>query len=161
ETRALAYGSAVPLLPVLEFLRNYFGIAESDDERTARDKIAGRLLLLDDSFRDALPLLFEFLGVPDPERPPPRIDPEARQRQLLPLGPEAVGELLRDLLGEDPSLDGLAEVVRERTGGNPFFVEEVVQGLVESGSLEGGPGAYRLAHTIGELAIPATVQSVL
>jgi class 3 adenylate cyclase/tetratricopeptide (TPR) repeat protein len=227
ETRALAYGTAVPLLPVLEFLRNYFGIVESDDERTARDKIAGRLLLLDESFRDALPLLFEFLGVPDPERPPPRIDPEARQRQLFatldrllharsdeqpavilvedlhwvdrgseaffqnlvdglpgartlvvsnfrpeyeagwlqrrsyyvqvplqPLGAEAVGELLRDLLGDDPSLDGLAEVVRERTGGNPFFVEEVVQGLVESGSLEGEPGAYRLA-------IPATVQSVL
>ena len=30
-----------------------------------------------------LPLVFDFLGVPRPERPAPRMDPEARQRQLF------------------------------------------------------------------------------
>ena len=43
-----------------------------DDDRGAREKIAGRMLLLDESCRDALPVVFEFLGVADPERPAPR-----------------------------------------------------------------------------------------
>ena len=51
--------------------------------RRARERIAGKLLLLDESFGDDLPLIFDFLAVPDPERPAPRMDPEARQRQLL------------------------------------------------------------------------------
>ena len=51
---------------MLEVFRAYFGIAERDDDRTAREKIAGRLLLLDESFREVLPVLFDFLGVPDP-----------------------------------------------------------------------------------------------
>jgi len=45
--------------------------------------------------------------------------------------------MLADLLGADPSLDGLAELIRERTQGNPFFIEEVVQTLVEAGNLDG------------------------
>ncbi len=52
-----------------------------------------------------------------------------RQLPLLPLGPEACAELLRDLLGRDPSLARLAQRIRERTGGNPFFIEETVQAL--------------------------------
>ena len=34
------------------------------------------------AFADDLPLLFDFLGVPDPERPPPQLSGEARQRAL-------------------------------------------------------------------------------
>ena len=83
------------------------------------------------------------------------------QLPLLPLGEAATGELLGDLLGSHPSLDGVAELVRERTGGNPFYIEEVVQGLVEDGSLIGRRGSYELAHTIGDLRIPATIQAVL
>jgi class 3 adenylate cyclase len=81
----VAHGKAVPLLPVLEFWRGYFGIVEHDTARAARDKIAGRMLLLDATFAEGLPLLFDFLGVPDPERPAPPLGPEARQRQLLDL----------------------------------------------------------------------------
>src|SRR5215471_8473989 len=43
------------------------------------------MLLLDETLADGLPLMFDFLGVPDPERPSPPLDPEARQRQLLDL----------------------------------------------------------------------------
>src|SRR5262249_56628674 len=48
---------------------------------TAREKIAGRLLLLDERLREMLPLVFDFFGVPDPELPIPPMDPDARQRQ--------------------------------------------------------------------------------
>jgi adenylate cyclase len=84
-----------------------------------------------------------------------------QQMPLIPLGPEAITELLRDLLGTDLSLAGLADRIRDRTGGNPFFIEEVVQALTEAGSLEGSSGAYRLVKPVDEVAIPAKVQSVL
>jgi len=87
--------------------------------------------------------------------------PDYRQVPLLPLPREATAELLRDLLGADPSLDALAERITERTGGNPFFVEEVVQVLVDTGRLEGAKGAYRLVGPVHEVTIPATVQAVL
>jgi class 3 adenylate cyclase len=78
-----AHAKSVPLLPLLQFLRSYFEISERDSERTARERIAGKLLLLDKSFDEDLPLIFDFLAVPDPLRPVTRMDPEARQRQLL------------------------------------------------------------------------------
>jgi len=83
EGRAVAHGRNIPLLPILEVFRAYFEIRQEDDDRTAREKIAGRMVLLDHAFAEALPLLFDFLGVADPQRPAPRLDPEARQRQLL------------------------------------------------------------------------------
>src|SRR5262249_40765175 len=84
-----------------------------------------------------------------------------QQLPLLPLNPEAIAELLTDLLGNDPSLAGLGGLIRERTGGNPFFVEEVVLSLAEAGSLEGSKGAFRLTKPIRAVAIPPTLQAVL
>jgi len=77
------------------------------------------------------------------------------------LGPEAIRNLLEDLLGNDPSTRGLAEAIHARTGGNPFFTEEVVQTLIESGHLQGTRGAFRLVTPIEHLAVPASVQAVL
>ena len=83
------------------------------------------------------------------------------QLALSPLGDEASRELLRELLGSDSSLGDLSELICERTGGNPFFTEEVVQTLAASGSLVGERGAYRLTASIDALALPATVQALL
>lgn len=49
-----------------------------------------------------------------------------RQTPLAPLGAEAVRAMLEDLLGNDPSIEGLTRSIYARTGGNPFFIEEVV-----------------------------------
>jgi len=54
-----------------------------------------------------------------------------QQLPLQPLDPEAIRALLRDQLGEDPSVAALPEIIHARTKGNPFFIEEVVQSLVE------------------------------
>src|SRR5262249_20162747 len=85
EAHGVAYGKAVPWSPILEFFRGYFGVTEQDTAQAARDKIAGRMLLLDETLVEGLPLLFEFLGVPDPKRSAPPLGPEARQGQLLDL----------------------------------------------------------------------------
>ncbi|HET6571241.1 MAG TPA: adenylate/guanylate cyclase domain-containing protein [Solirubrobacterales bacterium] len=233
EAQAQAHGRGIPFMPVLQMLRAYFGIADADPERIAREKIAGRALLLDPGLADDLPLLFDFLGVPDPDRPLPQLSAEARQRALRgvvcklvnaparrepvvivvedlhwidesseallgellgavegtrtlvvvnfrpehepswsgppdyhridlePLGPDDTAELVRDLAGEDPSLDGLAEHLHERTAGNPFFIEEIVRELAEAGHLEGERGAFHLIRPVEEIGVPATVQAVL
>jgi len=233
ECQAQAHGRDIPFMPVLQMLRSYFGIADSDPERIVREKIAGRALLLDPSFAEDLPVLFDFLGVPDPDRPLPQLSAEARNRalrgvvckliraprrrstivtivedlhwideasevllgellgsvegtqtlaivnfrpeyeapwsgpaafhqlSLQPLGPDDTRELLRDLAGEDPSLDGLADLIHERTAGNPFFIEEIVRELAEDGTLEGERGAYRLVRPVADTVVPASVQTVL
>jgi predicted ATPase/class 3 adenylate cyclase len=230
---AVAHGKSIPLLPITELLRDILDIHEQDDDQRARNKIAGALVLLEDQLTEAVPLYFELLGVPDPQRPAPPLEAETRQRQifeiqrrllkarserspavilledlhwfdpeseawleqmaqaihgtrtllllnfrpefqspwmgksfyqqisLLPLGRDEIEELLRELLGDDPSLDGLRPLIFERTGGNPFFVEEVVRSLAESGSLDGTKGDYRLMRPLDALTIPPTVQAVL
>jgi len=233
EAQGQAHGKAIPFMPILQMLRSFYGIGDGDPEQLAREKIAGRSLLLDPAFAEDLPLIFDFLGVPDPERPVPRMDPEGRQRALAdflcrlvsnparrkllvlvvedlhwidegslamlaglvegmdgtptlvlvnyrpehkpawagspryeaialqPLDRADTAKLLRDLAGEDPSLDGIDEPIHERTGGNPFFIEEIVRELAESGHLQGERGAYRLAKPIEDAGVPVTVQAVL
>jgi len=233
EAQGQSHGQSIPFMPVLQMLRSYFGIGDREPERLTREKIAGRALLLDPDFAEELPLVFDFLGVPDPDRPVAQMSPEARARALgrvvcrlinapnrhhtvvlvvedlhwldegsnallgelvdsvaatntlavvnfrpehalgrddspiyrhLPLeslGQADTRELLRDIAGEDPSLDGLEEPIHERTAGNPFFVEEIVRELVEAGHFEGERGAYRLVRPVEEAGVPATVQAVL
>ncbi len=233
EAHCPAHGKTIPLLPVHELLRAYFSIDDGDRGHTAREKIAGRLLLLDRAFEADLPLIWDFLGVPDPARPAPEADPGARQRRLFawirrqvharsqqepavllfddlhwidpgsdafvaelveavdatrtlillnfrpeysapwmqrahyqqhpltPLGAEDTRTLAGDLLGPDPSVAGLPEMIAARTGGNPFFTEEVVQALDESEHLAGTRGAYRLATPIDQIEVPTNVHATL
>src|SRR5262245_47633791 len=84
-----------------------------------------------------------------------------RQIPLTPLGPDASRELVEELIGRHPSVASLPGLIHQRTGGNPFFTEEVARSLVESGALEGSRGDYRLVRPLAELKVPATVQAVL
>src|SRR5262249_4014028 len=54
------------------------------------------------------------------------------QLRIDPLAPESAEALLTAVLGQDESLETLKRVLIERTGGNPFFLEETVQTLVET-----------------------------
>ncbi|HLB78021.1 MAG TPA: AAA family ATPase, partial [Candidatus Dormibacteraeota bacterium] len=83
------------------------------------------------------------------------------QLRLDPLPPASADELLQALLGDDPSLAPLTQLLIARTEGNPFFLEESVRPLVETGVLVGEPGAYRLARPLEDLQVPATVHAVL
>ncbi len=83
------------------------------------------------------------------------------QIRLDPLLPQSAAELLDALLGVDPGLGPLKSLVIERTEGNPFFLEECVRTLVETGAVAGERGAYRAARPIAEVRVPGTVQAVL
>jgi tetratricopeptide (TPR) repeat protein len=81
--------------------------------------------------------------------------------RLDPLPPVSADELLQGVLGDDPSLASLKRLLIERTEGNPFFLEESMHTLVETGVLVGEPGAYRLVNPLDNLQAPATVQAVV
>lgn len=83
------------------------------------------------------------------------------QLRLAPLGEAEAAELLTFLLGDDRSLTPLKPLILAKTEGTPFFMEEVVQTLVEEGAVVGERGHYRLVKTPLELHISPTVQGVL
>ncbi len=83
------------------------------------------------------------------------------QLRLDPLPPASADEFLQALLGDELSLEPFKRLLVARTEGNPFFLEESVRTLVETGVLVGQPGAYRLAKPLDSLQVPATVHAVL
>jgi class 3 adenylate cyclase/tetratricopeptide (TPR) repeat protein len=78
-----------------------------------------------------------------------------------PLGPAPLHELLDALLGPDPGLAPLRELLVNRTEGIPFFLEEIVRTLVETGALHGERGRYHLRAELHAIQVPSTVQAVL
>ncbi len=255
ETFSVSHGKASAFLPVLDLLHAYFKISSEDDARARREKIGGKVLMLDRAQEDTLPYLFALLGIVEGEDPLAQMDGQIRKRRTLdaikrillreslnqplmvvfedlhwideetqtllnlltdsianakilllvnyrpeyshqwgsktyytqlrldPLGKESADEMLAALLGgpalarsvagegkpgEEPgagegagSLDTLKRLIIERTEGNPFFMEETVQVLLDEGSLVREGGITRLTRPLGELKIPPTVQGIL
>ncbi|MDA1075722.1 MAG: AAA family ATPase [Proteobacteria bacterium] len=233
EAHCPAHGRTIPYLPLLELLRNLFGITDQDGPREARQKIAGELALLDDGFAEDRALVLDFLGVADPKTPVLLLEPTVRQRRLfaflrrliqlrtqaepmvllvddlhwidpgsdlfvaqiveavasthtlllvnfrpeyeadwtrrswvlqLPMAPldaQALTDLVRDWVGTDPSVAALPALIGPRSGGNPFFAEEIVLSLLDTGKLTGVRGNYILSGAVDTLEIPATVQSLV
>jgi predicted ATPase/class 3 adenylate cyclase len=84
------------------------------------------------------------------------------QLRLDSLEQEDAQELLTALLGDDPGLRPLKSFILEKTEGNPFFMEEIVQALVEEGVLVRDVGGARCNVPLPmDLHIPTTVQGVL
>lgn len=232
EARVLAHGKATPFQPVLELLRDYFGLRAKEAIGISRSRVLDRLSTLPVEEHFALVLL-EFLGLADPHHLAPRLDPKARKAQLLdfvrtlprsgpqetstvviiedlhwidsaseefvealadavvgtktllvvnfrpgfvaplmqrshyrqitmpPLAPVQATSLLQDHLGNDASLALLTRNIIERAQGNPFFIEELINALVERGDFEGEKGAYRLKGGIDAIPLPTTVQAVV
>ena len=84
-----------------------------------------------------------------------------QQLELSPLTADATGTLLAELVGEDASLTDVSALIGAKAEGNPFFVEEIVQSLLDEGVLAREPARMRLLRPVGEIRIPATVQALL
>jgi predicted ATPase len=233
ETRAVAYGQAIPYLPMIDLLKAYFRLDDRDRAPTIRDKVTTTLLALDTALQPTLPAFLTLLDVPVEDHdwqtlaPPQRrqrlmgavkrlllrasqaqplllivenlhwLDTETQacldslveslptapllllvtyrpeyqhgwghktyytQLRLDPLPRAHIQALLDTLLGDEGSLAPLKQRVLVRTQGNPFFVEESVQSLIETGGVVGEPGVYRLGIPSQTLQVPTTVQAVL
>jgi class 3 adenylate cyclase/tetratricopeptide (TPR) repeat protein len=232
EARVLAHGRATPFQPVLELLRDYFGLRVKEAAEISRRRVLDRLAALSVSEQVSCVLL-EFLGLADPSQAALKLDPKTRKTLLLdfvrtlprsgprdvttvviiedlhwidaaseefiealadavvgtttllvvnfrpglaaplmqrthyrqinmpPLPAAQAALLLQEHFGNDPSLALLSRNIIERAQGNPFFLEELVNALVERGDFEGDKGAYRLKGGIDSIPLPATVQAVI
>ena len=233
ETFSVSHGKAFPYLPLIEMLKHYFALMPQDDERTRREKVGGKVLMLDRHLEDTLPSFFALLGVAEPASSFLQMDAQMRRRRtydalkrllvreslnqpmllicedlhwldtetqafldvlvesvatarllllvnyrpeyqhgwgrktyytqmrLDPLGRAEAEELLTLLLGAGADVQPLKRRILEQTAGNPFFMEEVVQTLVEEEILVGERGQYGLAQAPTALHMPPTVQGVL
>lgn len=245
QAYAVSHGKVSPYLPVIELLKSYFQLQPQDDERTRREKIGGKVLMLNRSLEDTLPYLFALLGVTDTQAALQQMDPQIRRRRtvdaltrlflseslnqplllifedlhwidsetqgfldtltesipstrilllvnyrpeyrhaweaktsylqlrLAPFGKAEAEEFLDVLLGaatvetlQATSRQRLNQLILDKTEGTPFFMEEIVQELVEQGVLirdgvEAGLTPVPPLHSQPDLRIPTTVQGVL
>ncbi|MGO9263478.1 MAG: AAA family ATPase, partial [Candidatus Binataceae bacterium] len=82
------------------------------------------------------------------------------QLRLDPLGGAEGWAMLAALLGEGVELNPLKRLITERTGGNPFFIEEIVQALFDEGALTRN-GVVKVTRSLSQLRLPPTVQGML
>jgi class 3 adenylate cyclase/tetratricopeptide (TPR) repeat protein len=240
EAYSVSHGKATAYLPVIELLKSYFDIQTQDDERKRREKVGGKVLMLDRSLEDTLPYLFALLGIEEQPSPLQQMDAQIRrqrtfealkklflreslnqplvlifedlhwidgetqgfldvlsesvasarlllltnyrpeyrhewggktyytQLRLAPFGKAEAEEFLTALLGESVGATGrsplhaLKQLILEKTQGTPFFMEEIVQELIEQEVLvRDAVGAHSCAPLPTELHIPPTVQGIL
>jgi len=77
------------------------------------------------------------------------------------LGLEPIRELVEGLIGNNSGLLEVREQVIDRSGGNPFFAEELVYSLIDAGALTGKPGNFRLNPEQYQNILPATIHAVI
>jgi class 3 adenylate cyclase len=80
---------------------------------------------------------------------------------LAPLSDSEAAAIVSELLGQDCSIGGLASLIVQRAGGNPFFAEEMVRDLAERGVLHGERGGYTSTANAAEVSVPATLQATI
>jgi class 3 adenylate cyclase/predicted ATPase len=230
---SVSYGKATAYFPIMDLLRVYFKIQDSDDHREIHEKISGKILTLDEALRPNLSAFLTLLDVPVDDAAWQELDPQQRRRRTLdavkrlliresqvqplmlvfedlhwidnetqalldslvtslptapilllinyrpeyqhgwgsratyaqlrlyPLPSESADELLQAVLGNNPGLQPLKQLLIARTAGNPFFIEESIRTLVETKVLAGEQGAYSLVEAIENIQVPTTVQAVL
>ncbi len=86
---------------------------------------------------------------------------QLRVVQLTPLDSTATAAIARGMLGAERIAPELTQQLHERTGGNPFFLEEVCEALREVGAVTVQNGEAFAADNATELLVPETVQAVL
>jgi adenylate cyclase len=97
-----------------------------------------------------------------PDWSPPSRPASYLQLALPELGLGEVGQVICDLIGDGPGLEQVVAHVAERSDGNPFFAEELVLSLAQSGMLVGERGRYRLAPSGWQNpTLPTTVEAVI
>jgi len=232
EAYSVSHGKASAWLPVLELLRNYFGIAEGDDAAARCDKVSAVVGALDPALQDTLQYVFGLLGIVEGADPLAQMDPQTKRQRTLdaikrivlresvnqplvvifedlhwideqtqalldlladsianarvlllvnyrpeyrhewgnkshyvqiglkPLGRESAEKLLTALVGDAVELLPLKRLIIERTGGNPFFIEEIVQALFDDSALVRN-GVVKVTRSLSQLRLPPTVQGIL
>lgn len=84
-----------------------------------------------------------------------------QQIYLDPLESSSSRELMRSLIGSESVSEPLAQLIYDRTGGNPFFVEEICFTLRDEGKIKIEEGTATLVGSAKTLRLPETIQALL
>jgi class 3 adenylate cyclase/tetratricopeptide (TPR) repeat protein len=116
-------------------------------------------------------LLFWFVTRAEPGDPAARIRAAASRHPgvpfqeiaLVPLAADHSSVLIDNLVGTSALPEAVRSLILRKTEGNPFFIEEVIRGLIAEGTLvkDARDGAWRLARPVAALALPDTIQGVI
>jgi class 3 adenylate cyclase len=79
EAYSVSHGKASAYLPVTEMLRDYFRIVPEDNMRQRREKVAGKIVILDRALEDTLPYIYALLGIAENDGPLMQIDAGLRR----------------------------------------------------------------------------------
>jgi serine/threonine protein kinase/tetratricopeptide (TPR) repeat protein/class 3 adenylate cyclase len=85
-------------------------------------------------------------------------------RTVLNLGPlseAASTQIIESIIGSGKLPEGLGDLLYRRTGGNPFFIEEVCRSLVDDAMVRVVDGVAKLESSLEDLNLPDTVQSLI
>jgi predicted ATPase/class 3 adenylate cyclase len=80
---------------------------------------------------------------------------------LKPLDSSNTETIVKSVTGAAHLPQGLGELIYERTGGNPFFVEEVCYSLIEAGVVVVKNEEATLTQSLDKLRLPDTVQAII
>ena len=83
EAFSVSHDKASAYLPVLDLLHSYFKIASDDVARSRREKVAGKIAVLDRSLEDTLPYLYALLGIVEGMDPLAQMDGQVKKRRTL------------------------------------------------------------------------------
>ena len=83
ESASVSYGRATPYFPVIDLLKRYAHIDDTDDARTIRAKVTGQVLTLDETLQDTLPALLALLDALPDDSPFRQLDPAQRRQRTL------------------------------------------------------------------------------
>jgi class 3 adenylate cyclase/tetratricopeptide (TPR) repeat protein len=122
EARVLAHGRATPFQPVLELLRDFFGVRPKASVEASRQRVCDKLTEMSAPEPSAL-LLLEFMGLADPSRPAPKLDPGVLRTRLL--------NLVQMLFRTEP-MDGAAVILIEDLHWIDEASEEFVEAIVQA-----------------------------
>ena len=120
--------------------------------------------LIDDLFDRSRGLPVVLVATARPELEDRWMPKPGRHNSLVlhvdPLDATSIDHLLESMLGERPP-DDLRAVLLERSGGNPFFLEEMVALLAEAGVITQEDGRYRMVDLKGASDLPATLRGLV
>jgi tetratricopeptide (TPR) repeat protein len=85
----------------------------------------------------------------------------SRQIELSPFSNETTNTLLVNLLGRRDLPKSLYNQIAEKAEGNPFFVEEIIRSLIETGQIVRENGNWRTAGETAKISLPKTLSGVL
>ena len=133
----MSYGKATTYLPVIDLLKRYCHVDDSDDTRIIRAKVTGQICTLDETLQDTLPALLALLDAVPDDSAFLQLDPPQRCQRTR--------EALKRVLLHESQVQPLLLVFEDL-----HWIDTETQALLD-----------RLAQALPAMQGPATVQAIL